>query len=62
MRTTRFSTLFRTVGEAFRRCATRFPVTVVFVAALTAYLLYLVATEGMRGSNNSAVAQPALME
>ena len=51
MRTTRFSTLFRTVGEAFRRCATRFPVTVVFVAALTAYLLYLVATEGMRGSN-----------
>ena len=38
--------IFRTLGTSFRRCAVRFPVTVAFAFALTAYLCHLVATEG----------------
>ncbi len=38
--------IFRTLGASFRRCAVRFPVTVAFAFALTAYLCHLVATEG----------------
>ena len=39
--------LFRTLGGAFRRCATRFPVTLVFVLALVCLQLWMVATEGV---------------
>lgn len=42
--------LFRTLGQAFRRCATRFPVTTVFAFALTAFLCYLTATEATQAS------------
>ena len=42
----RLTTLLRTLSGAFRRCTRRFPVTVAFAFALTAYLCYLVATEG----------------
>ncbi len=36
------SNLFQTAGEAFRRCAKRFPLTVAFVLALTVYLFYII--------------------
>lgn len=42
--------LFRTLGQAFCRCATRFPVTTVFAFALTAFLCYLTATEATQAS------------
>ena len=45
MKPSRISTLFHTLCGTFRRCASRFPMAVAFTAALTAYLLYLVATE-----------------
>ena len=38
-----------TLGDAFRRCARRFPVTLGFAFALTAYLCFQVATEGEAG-------------
>lgn len=41
--------LFRTLGGTFHNCVRRFPVTVVFVLALTAFLLFLTATEGKQG-------------
>lgn len=37
--------LFHTVRDTFGRCARRFPVTLVFALALTALLLWLVATD-----------------
>lgn len=43
--------LFRTLGTTFRRCVRRFPVTLMFVLALTAWLCYLVATEGKGASD-----------
>ena len=45
MKPSRISTLLHTLCGTFRRCASRFPMAVAFTAALTAYLLYLVATE-----------------
>ena len=36
---------FHTLTEAFQNCLKRFPTTVCFVLALTAYLAYLVSTE-----------------
>ena len=42
----RLASLLRTLSGTFRRCAVRFPVTVAFAFALTAYLCHLVATEG----------------
>jgi len=36
---------FHTLTEAFQNCLKRFPVTVCFVLALTAYLIHLVATD-----------------
>lgn len=36
---------FHTLAEAFQNCLKRFPTTVCFVLALTAYLAYLVSTE-----------------
>ena len=42
MKPQRITSLFRTLGGAFRRCATRFPLAVLFVLALTAYQLVLV--------------------
>ena len=42
----RLASLLRTLSDTFRRCAVRFPVTVAFAFALTAYLCHLVATEG----------------
>lgn len=36
---------FHTLTEAFQNCLKRFPTTVCFVLALTAYLVYLVSTE-----------------
>ena len=41
MKTTRFSTLFHTVGKAFHRCLLRFPMAVCFIVALTVYLLLM---------------------
>ena len=35
-----------TIAEAFQNCLRRFPVTVVFVFALTGHLIYLLAVEG----------------
>ena len=46
MKQKQISHLFHTLGASFRRCAVRFPVTVAFTFALTAYLCHLVATEG----------------
>ena len=46
MKQKQISHLFHTLGASFRRCAVRFPVTVAFAFALTAYLCHLVATEG----------------
>lgn len=37
--------VFHTLTEAFQNCLRRFPSTVCFVLALTAYLVYLVATD-----------------
>ena len=37
--------VFHTLTEAFQNCLRRFPSTVCFVLALTAYLAYLVSTE-----------------
>ena len=45
----RLSSFFQTLAGAFRTCLTRFPVAVGFVLALTAFLVFLVATEGSRG-------------
>ena len=42
----RLASLLQTLSGTFRRCAVRFPVTVAFAFALTAYLCHLVATEG----------------
>ena len=42
----RLAFLLQTLSGTFRRCAVRFPVTVAFAFALTAYLCHLVATEG----------------
>ena len=42
----RLASLLRTLSGTFRRCVVRFPVTVAFAFALTAYLCHLVATEG----------------
>lgn len=39
--------VFHTLTEAFQNCLRRFPSTVCFVLALTAYLVYLVATTWM---------------
>ena len=47
----RLTTLLRTLSGAFRRCTRRFPVTVAFAFALTAYLCYLVTTEGKAADN-----------
>ena len=40
-----FTFLSHNLGDAFRNCVTRFPITVCFALALTAYLCHLVATE-----------------
>lgn len=40
-----FNKAFHTLTEAFQNCLKRFPTTVCFVLALTAYLAYLVSTE-----------------
>lgn len=49
MKLKRLSSFFQTLAGAFRTCLTRFPVAVGFVLALTAFLAFLVATEGNRG-------------
>ena len=49
MKLKRLSSFFQTLAGAFRTCLTRFPVAVGFVLALTAFLVFLVATEGSRG-------------
>lgn len=49
MKLKRLSSFFQTLAGAFRTCLTRFPVAVGFVLALTAFLVFLVATEGNRG-------------
>ncbi len=49
MKLKRLSSFFQTLAGAFRTCLTRFPVAVGFVLALTAFLFFLVATEGNRG-------------
>lgn len=46
MKMSRLSDISRTLGAAFRRCASRFPVTLVFALALTLYLCYLVNLSG----------------
>ena len=48
MKLKRLSSFFQTLGGTFRTCLTRFPVAVMFVMALTAFLAFLVATEGSR--------------
>lgn len=48
MKLKRLSSFFQTLGGAFRTCLTRFPVAVAFVLALTAFLVFLVATEGSK--------------
>ena len=45
----RLSSFFQMLAGAFRTCLTRFPMAVGFVLALTAFLVFLVATEGSRG-------------
>ena len=42
-----YNKVFHTLTEAFQNCLRRFPSTVCFVLALTAYLVYLVATTWM---------------
>ena len=42
MKMSKLSDISRTLGAAFRRCASRFPVTLVFALALTLYLCHLV--------------------
>lgn len=49
MKTKSLTNLCHTLGDAFRRCARRFPVTLGFAFALTAYLCFQVATEGEAG-------------
>ena len=51
MKPSRISTLFHTLIGTFRRCASRFPAAVAFIAALTGYLLYLVATDMSKGND-----------
>ena len=45
MKQLQISSFFRTLGEAFGRCARRFPVTLSFALALTALQLWLTATD-----------------
>lgn len=49
MKLKRLSSFFQMLAGAFRTCLTRFPMAVGFVLALTAFLVFLVATEGSRG-------------
>ena len=49
MKTKSLTNLCHTLDDAFRRCARRFPVTLGFAFALTAYLCFQVATEGEAG-------------
>ncbi len=46
MKMSKLSDISRTLGAAFRRCASRFPVTLVFALALTLYLCHLVNLSG----------------
>lgn len=55
MKLKRLSSFYQTLGGAFRTCLTRFPVAVGFVVALTAFLAFLVATEGNRGEDKFLV-------
>ena len=55
MKLKRLSSFFQTLAGAFRTCLTRFPVAVAFVLALTAFLIFLVATEGNRGEDKFLV-------
>ena len=45
----RLTTLYKTLNGAFYNCMQRFPVTVGFVLALTAYLFFQITTEGGAG-------------
>ena len=45
----RLTTLYKTLNGAFYNCMQRFPVTVGFVLALTAYLCFQITTEGGAG-------------
>ncbi len=56
MKQSKLSQVFRSLGGSFRRCVTRFPVTLCFVFMLTAYLCYLVAVEGEVGDDKLFVA------
>ena len=47
MKQKQINNLLRTMGTSFRRCVVRFPVTVGFALALTVYLCFQVATEGI---------------
>ena len=47
--------LFRTVGTAFRRCVSRFPVTLAFALALAAYQMWLIDSSDRKIEDRLAV-------